>query len=420
MGMRIHQSKVFKYNYLKFLYLATTSIFTLNILRYNLQYDLEPKFTLLNSLLITPLFFLYLLPLFQNYFQAFNKTIIFYYIFTTFEVALNVSITGGLDSPALYWLAFMPTAAALLFGSQGVLLGISSLLLYGSIIYLMEFYNFDLSIIKNKEDYLFEKYFNAILLFSSVSILAYISVRGIEESKKNLTSQKNKVATLLRILLHDISNPLVVLRHFAKKLKGDHDQQLLDRMESKVEELVQILDHTKKIYLLDSQKGNVALEDVDLIAVMNDSIKSAKEYAEYKKCRVLFSHLTPTAFVKGFSVVFKNEIFDNILTNAIKFSDQRGIIEVKVLEEGDFYEIHIKDRGIGMPSDLLAKVFSFDRPTTRIGTQGEIGTGFGLPIVKEIVEQFYGYITVESRERSEGVKESGTCVKLTFPKADIK
>lgn len=418
--MKIHQSKVFKYHYFKFLYLATTSIITLNTLRFNLQYDLGGNALLLNSLFICPLFFLYLLPLFHYRFQAFNKTIIAYYILTTFEVALSVTVTGGFDSPALYWLAFMPTAAALLFGSRGVLLGVSALLLYSSIFYLLDFYGVDISFINKRGDYLFEKYLNAILLFSGVSAMAYMSIKGIENTKNNLTSQKNKVATLLRILLHDISNPLVVLRHFAKKLKNNPDEKLLERMEIKVEELVQILDHTKKIYLLDSQKGNIQLENVDLVAVVNQSIESAKEYAEYKKCRILFSHLTPTAMVKGFSVVFKSEIFDNILTNAIKFSDQRGIIEVKVIEEGDFYQIHIKDRGVGMPASLLEKVFSFDRPTTRVGTEGEVGTGFGLPIVKEIVEQFNGYISMQSRERSEGVKDSGTCVRLTFPKAEIK
>ena len=417
--MRFHQSRFVKYRNLKTLYIVTTSIFIFNTLRFNLQYDFQSNTTLLNLLFIVPILLLCSLPFFYFKFRKFNLFVILYYILTTFEVALTVLSTGGFNSPALYWLAFMPTAAGLLFGSRGVVLGISSLFLYSSIIYLLDFYNINLSVIKSGEDYVFEKLFNIIVLLVNVSLFVYISVKSNEKSKENLTAQKNKVATLLRILLHDISNPLVVLSHFAKKLKQDCDQQIITKMENKVEELVQILDHTKKIYLLDSQKGSMQLEDVDLVSVVNESIESAKEYAEYKKCRILFSHLTPVAVVKGFSVVIKNEIIDNILTNAIKFSDHRGIIEVNILDNGDFFQVRIKDRGVGMPETLLKKVFSFEAATTRVGTSGEPGTGFGLPIVKEIVEQFNGDIYIESRERTEENRESGTCVKLTFPKASV-
>lgn len=412
--MQVHYSKLFKHSNLKILYIVTTLVITINILRYNLQYGI----TILNWVFLPFLLLLFLLPIHYFKFNQFRLTTILYYIFTTIEVTSIVVISGGFNSPALYWLGLSPVLAGLLFGSRGLLIGISSLAFYLSVIYLLNFYSIQLSVIPSK-DYLFEKYFNEVLLFLSVCFLTMMTTKSLEKTKENLIAQKNKVATLLRIILHDVSNPLVILRHFSQKLADENDEKAREKIAAKVEELIQILDHTKKIYLLDSQKGKIELEEVDLVQVLGNSIDTAKEYADYKKCRILFSHLMPVAIVKGYAVVFKNEIFDNILTNAVKFSEPRGVIEVKLLEDGSFFHIYIKDTGVGMPESLLKTVFAFDRPTTRVGTEGEVGTGFGLPIVKELVEQFNGYIYMTSKEKTESNMESGTCVKLSFPKEVI-
>ena len=74
--------------------------------------------------------------------------------------------------------------------------------------------------------------------------------------------------------------------------------------------------------------------------------------------------------------------------------------------------LNIKDSGVGIPESLLDKIFDPTEKTTRKGTSGEKGTGFGLPIVKESVELFNGIITVRSSTLDH---DHGTIFSLRFP-----
>ena len=67
-----------------------------------------------------------------------------------------------------------------------------------------------------------------------------------------------------------------------------------------------------------------------------------------------------------------------------------------------------------MPSDLVADLFDISKATSRPGTSGELGTGFGMPLMARFMKIYGGSISVESRERVEGVPDYGTTVFLQF------
>jgi signal transduction histidine kinase len=80
--------------------------------------------------------------------------------------------------------------------------------------------------------------------------------------------------------------------------------------------------------------------------------------------------------------------------------------------------IKVIDQGIGIPQNLLETLFSFTTRTTRIGTKGEQGTGFGMPIVKTLLEKMGGTLEVHSQVLEEGqTSESphGTTFTLRVP-----
>ena len=102
----------------------------------------------------------------------------------------------------------------------------------------------------------------------------------------------------------------------------------------------------------------------------------------------------------------------NILSNAIKFSHIGGEIKIIVKNVDDsFIEILISDKGIGMPPDLVKSIFSATKPTTRKGTLGEKGTGFGMPLVKLFMDIYDAKIFVNSKMDKEN---SGTEFRLVF------
>jgi signal transduction histidine kinase len=76
--------------------------------------------------------------------------------------------------------------------------------------------------------------------------------------------------------------------------------------------------------------------------------------------------------------------------------------------------ITIKDSGIGMPDEIRHNVFKKDKQTSRIGTEGEKGTGFGMPLVKNYMEHFGGKIKVESKDIESFPDDHGTTFTIYF------
>ena len=110
-------------------------------------------------------------------------------------------------------------------------------------------------------------------------------------------------------------------------------------------------------------------------------------------------------------------VFANILSNAVKFSFVGGEITVKCWHDKKYVRVSFADRGIGMSEELKNKVFSPHEATSRRGTEGEAGTGFGMPIVKSMVEIFGGDVSVTSYSHEKS-SEHGTTFTIKLLRSD--
>ncbi len=91
-----------------------------------------------------------------------------------------------------------------------------------------------------------------------------------------------------------------------------------------------------------------------------------------------------------------NTILRNLITNAIKFTETNGEINVKVVQERTEILVHVSDTGIGISENNIHKLFKISEKITSLGTNNEKGTGLGLLLCKEFVEKHGGKIWVES------------------------
>jgi signal transduction histidine kinase len=112
-----------------------------------------------------------------------------------------------------------------------------------------------------------------------------------------------------------------------------------------------------------------------------------------------------------------HNVLNNLISNAIKFSRPGSTIDISSSVSGDNILLIVQDHGIGMPKDLIANVFRTDKPTSRTGTSGEKGTGFGMPVVNSYMQRFGGSISIESVTETESPATQGTRVTLSFKKA---
>jgi GAF domain-containing protein len=106
------------------------------------------------------------------------------------------------------------------------------------------------------------------------------------------------------------------------------------------------------------------------------------------------------------------QVFDNLIGNAIKFSPDGGVVQIRIRDQGDSWQVEVEDQGIGIPEDQLEKIFERFYQVDGSTTRRFGGTGLGLAIAKEIVLNHDGTIWAES----ELGKGSTFFVKL--PKAE--
>ena len=125
------------------------------------------------------------------------------------------------------------------------------------------------------------------------------------------------------------------------------------------------------------------------------------------KCVSLFSEAAKTKNIALINNVDENEIvyaeenqveliFRNLIHNAIKFTAEGGSVRISARKSDEFVEVLVSDKGIGMTTDQISGLFQKNNTPTIRGTHGERGTGLGLLLCKEMVENNDGKISVTS------------------------
>ncbi len=99
----------------------------------------------------------------------------------------------------------------------------------------------------------------------------------------------------------------------------------------------------------------------------------------------------------------------NIIANAVKFTPQDGKITIDATMTGDFWQIEIQDTGFGMSDAEIEQLFNIKTHFTKQGTEGEKGSGLGLLLCKEFVENNGGKIWIKSQIKK------GTSFFFTLP-----
>ena len=103
------------------------------------------------------------------------------------------------------------------------------------------------------------------------------------------------------------------------------------------------------------------------------------------------------------------EIFNNLITNAINYSPESGEVTITARTLGEYMEIRVADRGVGIHPEELPKIFDKFYRVKHPKTRKVMGTGLGLSIVKGIVEAHHGTIDVDS------LPDQGTIFRILLP-----
>ena len=234
-----------------------------------------------------------------------------------------------------------------------------------------------------------------------------------EEKAKKLSKQRT---SLIQVLCHDLGNPISAIHgliQIAHILPENEKKNMISTISENTQVALDIIELTKKMQAIESGKLEMDLTPISVKASIEKSTFILKDRILSKDITFEFNY-NEDAKVLADETSLVNSILNNIFTNCIKFSDHKSKIYVSSSETDSEFILSIKDSGLGMPKELLQNLFSETAETSRPGTDGEKGTGFGMPLVKKFIEAYEGKIEVISSTDGD-VK--GTTSILTFKKA---
>ena len=218
------------------------------------------------------------------------------------------------------------------------------------------------------------------------------------EELKQLNATKDR---FFSIIAHDLKNPFITILGFTDLLYSDYkelsdDERLSFILEMKKSAEVSFNLLQNLLQWSRSQTGRLEFnpQKLDLIKIIDENFLLLSNSAEQKEIR-LYNQIVSTIEVIADEDML-NTVFRNLLTNAIKFSNKGGIISVSASAINSFAEICVSDCGVGMNQKAIDNLFRLEITRSTTGTENETGTGLGLILCKEFIENNGGKIRVES------------------------
>lgn len=236
------------------------------------------------------------------------------------------------------------------------------------------------------------------------------------KSQKKLKETNKTKDKFFNIIAHDLKGPFTsflsitdILSNDADSIPEDKKIYFLKSLNQSAVYLESLLDNLLQWARTQSGTLEVNMRCIQLDDIVKQNIRLLQMNAQSTKVELV------NKIEEGINVTadpnLLHTVLRNLLSNAVKFSENGGQIEISARSlENKFVELSIKDQGIGIASEDIAKLFRIDVSTKLIGESTQKGTGFGLILCKEFVEKQGGEIRVES-ELGKGTTFSFTLAK---------
>jgi PAS domain S-box-containing protein len=221
-----------------------------------------------------------------------------------------------------------------------------------------------------------------------------------EEALRDASRRKDE---FLAMLAHELRNPLAPILNAAEalKLSGPSDagqNWAREIIERQARHLARLVDDLLDVSRITRGKVTLVREPLDLATVVERAVETSRPLIDARKHRLSVTLPAESARVEG-DLTRLVQVVGNLLNNAAKYTDEGGAIRLDVERAGNETLIRVGDNGMGMPADLLPRVFDLFTQSDRSLDRSQSGLGIGLTLVRSLVEMHGG--SVEAR--SEGV-----------------
>jgi signal transduction histidine kinase len=229
------------------------------------------------------------------------------------------------------------------------------------------------------------------------SIRYAIERKRAEEALKEADRRKDE---FLAMLGHELRNPLAPILNAVQVLQlqkgGNSVQQKAQAIiKRQVGQLTHLVDDLMDVSRITSGRIQLRRERIDVSSIVERAVETARPLIDQRQHELTVS-LPPDPIWLNADSTRIEQIVTNLLTNAIKYTDEGGHIWLAVQQEGDRVMLRVRDTGLGITPAFLPHVFDLFTQAERSTDRSQGGLGIGLALVKRLVEMHEGTIGVSS------------------------
>jgi signal transduction histidine kinase len=235
----------------------------------------------------------------------------------------------------------------------------------------------------------------------------------IQQTAGQLAESNSVKDKLFSLIAHDLRSPVANMKNSLRQVREPNQQPdqlatLTERLDKQVDNLLMLLTNLLDWSMIQLTGARVSLTPVPLVDIVNNVLSQVNEQVGQKQLTIIKQiHANHIALANSHQL---EAVVRNLVTNAIKFTPMGGFIRLVSYQEDDLMELQIKDSGLGMSAEQVAKLFT--TPEVRSGTYGEKGTGLGLRLCRDMLERQGGHLHIQSWEGQ------GTSVRIQLVAAE--
>jgi signal transduction histidine kinase/CheY-like chemotaxis protein len=226
------------------------------------------------------------------------------------------------------------------------------------------------------------------------------ALRYSEAETRKLVEADARKNEFLAMLGHELRNPLAPIRYAVKimKQRGSDDPELCwarDVVDHQVRQMAELVDDLLEISRVTTGKVRLQKEPIDVATIVAFAIETSRPMIEILNHRLSIV-LPPGPVMVEADSLRMAQVLSNLLNNAAKYSKSPGQIRLAVAVEGSEAVFRVRDKGIGIPSEMLAQIFDLFTQVDQSLDHSQGGLGLGLTLVRELVEMHGGTVSAHS------------------------
>jgi signal transduction histidine kinase/CheY-like chemotaxis protein len=229
---------------------------------------------------------------------------------------------------------------------------------------------------------------------------AEAALKNSEAAARKLAEADARKNEFLAMLGHELRNPLAPIRNAVKVMKqlgGDNPELCWARdvVDHQVRHMAQLVDELLEISRVTSGKVRLQREPIEVATIVAYAVETSRPVLESYNHRLSISGLPEPTFIDADPIRIA-QVLSNLLNNAAKYTQPGGQIRLGTSVEGGHVLFRVRDNGIGIPREMLSRIFDLFAQVDHSLDHSQGGLGLGLTLAKSLVEMHGGSVQAVS------------------------